>query len=138
MKFHVVKEFDATPEQVWSVIGDFAGTSIKGLNQTIVEKGDKNGVGTVRKMTLGNSTFTERIDAVEPGKSVEYSIIAGTPLKWYKGKGIIMSSKRPATVEWHGEFESKFPIPNFMAKMVSRKNVLRYLCEVEKALKAVQ
>lgn len=136
MKFHVVKEFDASPEQVWAIIGDFTGSSAKGLNQTIVEKGDKNGVGTVRKITIGNSTFTERIDAVEIGKSIEYSIISGTPLKWYKGKGIITSLKRPANVEWHGEFESKFPIPNFMAKIVSRKNVIRFLCEVEKALKA--
>jgi hypothetical protein len=135
MKFHVVKEFDASPEQVWSIIGDFTGSSARGLNQTILEKGDKNGVGTVRKIKIGNSTFTERIEAVEIGKSIEYSILSGTPLKWYKGKGKIISSKRPAIVEWHGEFESKFPIPNFMAKIVSRKNVIRFLCEVEKILK---
>ena len=136
MKFHVVKEFDASPEQVWSIIGDFSGSSKNGMNQTIIKNGDKNGIGTIRKIKIGNSIFTERIEAIEIGKSIEYSIISGTPLKWYKGKGIIISTKRPTVIEWHGEFESKFPIPNFMAKIVSRKNVMQYLGMVEKALKA--
>jgi len=135
MKFHVVKEIDASPERVWSVIGDFSGSPMIGVNQKIVKHGDKNGIGTVRTITMGKSTFTERIEAIEIGKSLEYSILSGAPVKWYKGKGIIISSKRPTIIEWHGEFEAKFPVPNFIVKVAAQKNVNRYLSAVEKTLK---
>lgn len=136
MKFKIVKEIDCTHEEAWSLISDLNGSPVNGVSQSIVRYGNASGVGTIRMVKMGRNTYIERIDDVEPGKSISYSIISGAQVKWYKGKGIIISSERTVKIEWSAEFEAIFPVPNFIVEFIAKRNVIRYLCAVSETLKS--
>jgi uncharacterized protein YndB with AHSA1/START domain len=51
------------------------------------ENGDRNGVGSVRRLSMrGLMPFEETVTASEPNRRIEYKITKGTPLRGHRGE----------------------------------------------------
>lgn len=51
------------------------------------ENGNRNGVGSVRRLSLrGLMPFEETVTACEPNRRIEYRITKGTPLRGHRGE----------------------------------------------------
>jgi len=94
MKIHEVKiyqEFDAPAEVVWEAFSDHAnlgkimGTKMERIVES-PEAGNPNGVGSVRLIHAGPTSFEETVVKAEKPGCIEYKITRGTPLKHHYGK----------------------------------------------------
>ncbi len=51
------------------------------------ENGDRNGVGSVRRLSLkGLAPFEETVTAVQPNRLIEYRITKGSPMRGHRGQ----------------------------------------------------
>ena len=106
----VVEKINASLDQVWSNLGNFAGLK-PGLGiESVDYKGE--GVGMVRSIKLTIGTVIERLDHYDPeAKNYGYSIInEDSPLPFlnYSAKvQLLKNEDNTTTVEWTGTFEPR-------------------------------
>ena len=106
----VVEKINASLDQVWSNLGNFAGLK-PGLGiESVDYKGE--GVGMVRSIKLTIGTVIERLDHYDPeAKNYGYSIInEDSPLPFLNYSATVQLLKNEdntTTVEWTGRFEPK-------------------------------
>jgi len=93
----------ATPEEVWSLIGDFGG-AWHPLTARISVTGA--GVGQLRTIeTLDGREIVERLEAIDNvTRSYRYSSIAGMPASHFTGMLEVKPNARGSVVEWHTQF----------------------------------
>lgn len=127
MRFTIERRVDATPQTVWKLISDFQLSPGHGVTVRVLEPGAADGGNMVRDITIGTMAIRERIDEVEPGKSFTYSIIKGTPTRFYKGKGEIAETADGTLIRWSGEFAPLVPFTSPLLRMIARRNVGKYL-----------
>ena len=106
----VVEKINASLDQVWSNLGNFAGLK-PGLGiESVDYKGE--GVGMVRSIKLTIGTVVERLDHYDPeAKNFGYSIInKDCPLPFLNYSATVQLLKNEdntTTVEWTGIFEPR-------------------------------
>ena len=106
----VVEKINASLDQVWSNIGNFAGLKPGSGIESVDYKGE--GVGMVRSIKLTIGTVIERLDHYDPeAKNYGYSIInKDCPLPFLNYSATVQLLKNEdntTTVEWTGTFEPR-------------------------------
>src|SRR4051794_27471549 len=77
-KVQVEGEISATPESVWTLVGDFGGF-VKALGAPVELEGE--GIGSVRTIAVGSQAIVERLDELDhEQKRITYSILQAGPL----------------------------------------------------------
>ena len=106
----VVEKINASLDQVWSNLGNFAGLK-PGSGIESVDYKDE-GVGMIRSIKLSIGTVIERLDHYDPeAKNYGYSIInEDSPLPFLNYSATVQLLKNEdntTTVEWTGTFEPR-------------------------------
>ena len=106
----VIEKINASLDQVWSNLGNFAGLK-PGLGiESVDYKGE--GVGMIRSIKLSIGTVIERLDHYDfEAKNYGYSIInEDSPLPFLNYSATVQLLKNEdntTTVEWTGTFEPR-------------------------------
>ena len=106
----VIEKINASLDQVWSNLGNFAGLK-PGLGiESVDYKGE--GVGMIRSIKLSIGTVVERLDHYDPeAKKYGYSIInEDSPLPFLNYSATVQLLKNEdntTTMEWTGTFEPR-------------------------------
>lgn len=127
MKFEIKRTIANDPQSVWKLVSNFAISPGNGIRIEEIESGDSNGKNCVRNITFGKTPVKERIVNVDPGKSFEYSILEGAPVKYYTGRCRIEANGTGTNVYWSGDFKPKIPLSGFLILLISKKNVRQFL-----------
>ena len=106
----VVEKINASLDQVWSNLGNFAGLKPGSGIESVDYKGE--GVGMIRSITLSIGTVIERLDHYDSeAKNYGYSIInEDSPLPFLNYSATVQLLKNEdntTTVEWTGTFEPR-------------------------------
>ena len=106
----VVEKINASLDQVWSNLGNFAGLKPGSGIESVDYKGE--GVGMVRSIKLSIGTVIERLDHYDSeAKNYGYSIInEDSPLPFLNYSAtvqILKNEDNTTTVEWTGTFEPR-------------------------------
>ena len=106
----VIEKINASLDQVWSNLGDFAGLKPGSGIESVDYKGE--GVGMIRSIKLSIGTVIERLDHYDSeAKNYGYSIInEDSPLPFLNYSATVQLLKNEdntTTVEWTGKFESR-------------------------------
>ena len=106
----VVEKINASLDQVWSNLGNFAGLKPGSGIESVDYKGE--GVGMVRSIKLSIGTVIERLDHYDSeAKNYGYSIInEDSPLPFLNYSATVQLLKNEdntTTVEWTGTFEPR-------------------------------
>ena len=106
----VVEKINASLDQVWSNLGNFAGLKPGPGIESVDYKGE--GVCMIRSIKLSIGTVVERLDHYDPeAKNYGYSIInEDSPLPFLNYSATVQLLKNEdntTTVEWTGTFEPR-------------------------------
>ena len=106
----VVEKINASLDQVWSNLGDFAGLKPGSGIESVDYKGE--GIGMIRSIKLSIGTVIERLDHYDSeAKNYGYSIInEDSPLPFLNYSATVQLLKNEdntTTVEWTGTFEPR-------------------------------
>ena len=106
----VIEKINASLDQVWSNLGNFAGLKPGSGIESVDYKGE--GVGMIRSIKLSIGTVTERLDHYDSeAKNYGYSIInEDSPLPFLNYSATVQLLKNKdntTTVEWTGTFEPR-------------------------------
>ena len=106
----VVEKINASLDQVWSNLGNFAGLKPGSGIESVDYKGE--GVGMIRSIKLSIGTVIERLDHYDSeAKNYGYSIInEDSPLPFLNYSAtvqILKNEDNTTTVEWTGTFEPR-------------------------------
>ena len=106
----VIEKINASLDQVWSNLGNFAGLKPGSGIESVDYKGE--GVGMIRSIKLSIGTVVERLDHYDPeAKNYGYSIInKDCPLPFLNYSATVQLLKNEdntTTVEWTGTFEPR-------------------------------
>src|SRR4051812_46490750 len=103
---HMEGEIDATPDKVWTVVGDFAGF-VKVLGAPVELEGE--GVGSRRTIALGSHSIVERLEELDDGRRrISYSILEPGPLPVQNYRATMQLSpagESRSTLAWWSDFE---------------------------------
>jgi hypothetical protein len=107
----VVESVKADINAVWGILGNFGGLKVGGPITAFEITGE--GVGAVRKITMGGADIVERLEAFNPEDfSFTYAIInedCPLPVSNYSASVKITPADDGCTVEWTGTFDPKGP-----------------------------
>ena len=107
---NVIEKINASLDQVWSNLGNFAGLKPGSGIESVDYKGE--GVGMIRSIKLSIGTVIERLDHYDSeAKNYGYSIInEDSPLPFLNYSATVQLLKNEdntTTVEWTGTFEPR-------------------------------
>jgi uncharacterized protein YndB with AHSA1/START domain len=94
----VERDFDQPADRLFAYLSEHENLrDLFGLRVERVrdgENGERNGVGSVRKLSLGGvAPLEETVTAFEPDRRIEYRITKGSPLRDHRGE--MLFSERP-------------------------------------------
>lgn len=108
---------DATPEEVWAVVGDFTDMSwYPGVVSVEVTGGDPTAKGATRTRTMeGGETIREELTKYDPAKRAisirfvadDLAVVAATQ---YAAHITVADDGGKAVVDWKGAFYRAFPL----------------------------
>ena len=121
-------------EKVWAIVGDFTKCPVPAWPLEVINQGDasKNGIGCERLVRDGKVTYHERLEAIDPPHSLTYVMLSGAPLKRYVGKVELTQEEEYTRVRWSVDIAPKIPGTGWIVNTVSKKNLDRFLDELEK------
>jgi hypothetical protein len=111
-------EVAATPDEVWSLIGDFGGA----WHPMIARVGVTGaGIGQLRTIhTLDGREIVERLEAIDNVKrSFRYTSIAGMPVSHYTGILEVKPNGRGSVVDWRTQFVANYQTDRAAKRLVS-------------------
>ncbi len=123
-------------EKVWSLIGDFTKAPGPGITVEVEKKGDMdaNGIGTIRKITIGKVCVREILDSANPPYTFAYRILSGAPMKEYLGKVRLESRESSTIIHWSAELTPKIPYTGWICSKVASDAQHCLIDEVEKSI----
>ena len=123
-------------EKVWSLLGDFTKSPAPGITVEVEKKGDMdaNGIGTIRKITIGKVCVREILDSANPPYTFAYRILSGAPMKEYLGKVRLESRESSTIIHWSAELTPKIPYTGWICSKVASDAQHCLIDEVEKSI----
>ena len=106
----VTIDLDATPDQVWAVVGDFEGIGswFPGIESTRIE-GDVRILGT-----MGMEIHEQLVERDDEGRVLVYSVIQGAPIESHRASVSVKGRGDGSTVDWLVEVEPPEMLPIFV------------------------
>ena len=128
------REVKLPVEKVWSLIGDFTKAPGPGIMVEVEEEGDldANGVGTIRKLTIGKLCVREILDSANPPYTFTYRILSGAPMKEYLGKVRLEPRENSTIIHWDAELTPKIPFTGWICSKVASDAQHCFIDELEK------
>jgi uncharacterized protein YndB with AHSA1/START domain len=106
---------NATAEQVWAVVTDYAGYArfpgISSANLREPGRGHPAGVGAIREVKAGVATFVEEIVEFEAPRRLVYKIIESRPIKIEHELGCMQLTARGDQTELAWETRGRIGVP---------------------------
>jgi hypothetical protein len=123
-------------EKVWSLIGDFTKAPGSRITLEVEKEGDMdaNGVGTIRKITIGKVCVREILDSANPPYTFAYRILSGALMKEYLGKVRLEPRESSTIVHWKAELTPKIPLTGWICSKVASDMQHCLIDEVEKSI----
>lgn len=124
-------------KSVWSLLGDFTKTPGPGIKVDVEKKGDMeaNGVGTIRKITIGKVCVREILDSANPPSTFTYRILSGAPMKEYIGKVRLEPKESSTVIYWSAELTPQIPLTGWICSWIASDSQHRLIEAVEKSIK---
>jgi hypothetical protein len=124
-------------ENVWTVAGDFTKCPVPAWPIEIARQGDPSnyGIGCERLVRDNKATYHERLEAVDPYQPLTYVMLSGAPVKRYIGKVELSPEGEYTHVRWSVDIAPKAPGTGWIVNLISKKNLNRFLDELEKSTK---
>jgi hypothetical protein len=124
-------------ENVWSRLGDFTTSPGPGIKVDVEKQGDMgaNGVGTIRKITIGKVCVREILDSADPPYTFTYRILSGAPVKEYSGKVMLETNENSTVIHWSAELTPKIPLTGWLCSWIASDSQHRLIDAVEKSIK---
>lgn len=102
--------FQASPERVWSALTDHEGMAKwTGADVKIVARGDENGVGTVRRVSMGGLRIDEEVVYADAPRRLVYRIVRGLPVSFHRGEILVEPRGDKTEVTWKILLRSSVP-----------------------------
>ena len=103
----------APPERVWALLADarswpewspFDAASLEREGSPV-----SDGVGAIRRFTLGKRVTRECVVAFEPPNWLAYQILSGVPLRTYRADVTLHETPTGTTIRWQSAFVPLVP-----------------------------
>ncbi len=122
-------------EKVWSLIGDFTKAPSPEIKVEVEKAGDMeaNGIGTIRKLTIGKLCVREILDSANPPYAFTYRILSGAPMKEYLGKVRFEPKENSTIIYWAADLTPKIPFTGWICSKVASDTQHCLIDEVEKS-----
>jgi hypothetical protein len=122
-------------EKVWSLIGDFTKAPSPEIKVEVEKEGDMeaNGIGTIRKLTIGKLCVREILDSANPPYAFTYRILSGAPMKEYLGKVRFEPKENSTIIYWSADLTPKIPFTGWICSKVASDAQHCLIDEVEKS-----
>jgi len=119
----VTREFHQPVETIFAALADHENLSkVFGIPVRRVRdgnKGDLNGVGSVRRLGIGPIGVEETVTAVTPNRSIRYKITkGGAPIRNHRGELAFAKTAQGSTVLWTIDFDASVPLAGPILKFV--------------------
>jgi transcription initiation factor TFIIIB Brf1 subunit/transcription initiation factor TFIIB len=124
-------------ESVWSLLGNFTKTPGPGITVDVEKQGDMeaNGVGTIRKITIGKVCLREILNSADPPSNFTYRILSGAPMKDYLGKVRLEPKESSTIIHWSAVFVPKIPLTGWICSWIASDSQHCLIDAVEKSIK---
>jgi Polyketide cyclase / dehydrase and lipid transport len=129
------REIKLPIEKVWSLIGDFTKAPSPEIKVEVEKEGDMeaNGIGTIRKLTIGKLCVREILDSANPPYAFTYRILSGAPMKEYLGKVRFEPKENSTIIYWSADLTPKIPFTGWICSKVASDAQHCLIDEVEKS-----
>jgi hypothetical protein len=129
------REMKLPIEKVWSLIGDFTKAPSPEIKVEVEKEGDMeaNGIGTIRKLTIGKLCVREILDSANPPYAFTYRILSGAPMKEYLGKVRFEPKENSTIIYWSADLTPKIPFTGWICSKVASDAQHCLIDEVEKS-----
>ena len=130
------REVNLPIEEVWSLIGGFTKAPSPEIKVEVEKEGDvdANGVGTIRKITIGKVSVREILDSANPPYSFTYRILSGAPMKEYLGKVRFEPKENSTIIHWQADLTPKIPFTGWICSKIASDAQHQLIDEVEKSI----
>ncbi len=130
------QDFDLPPVQVFEFFAEHENLEvILGAKITRVSDGtdgNRNGVGSVRRLKVGPSRpFEETVTAYEPDRRLAYRITKGSPLKDHDGELIFTPDGEGTHLNWRITFGTVVPGLDHLIALGLKRSMAKGLSQAE-------
>ncbi|MDH3390373.1 MAG: hypothetical protein OEL85_01050 [Desulfobulbaceae bacterium] len=94
---------------------------------------EANGIGTIRKLTIGKLYVREILDSVNPPYAFTYRRLSGAPMKEYLGKVRFEPKENSTIIYWSADLTPKIPFTGWICSKVASDAQHCLIDEVEKS-----
>jgi uncharacterized Zn finger protein (UPF0148 family) len=131
------REVNLPVEKVWSLLGNFTKAPSSKIEVLVEKEGDSetNGVGTIRKITIGKVCVREILDSANPPYSFTYRILSGVPMKEYLGNVRLEPRENSTIIHWSAELTPKIPLTGWICSWIASDSQHRLIDAVENSIK---
>ena len=136
--FTITRKLDLPSEKVWATVSDFNRPPSPAIKIEVEEKGDPeaNGIGAIRNIKIkGVPGVVERLEAVDAPNSITYRMLSGAPVKEYLGTVNVVAQDGATVINWDVKLIPKIPGIGWLAGMVIKKAINRYIDAIEEGHK---
>jgi ligand-binding SRPBCC domain-containing protein len=136
--FTITRKLDLPSEKVWATVSDFNRPPSPVIKIEVEEKGDPeaNGIGAIRNIKIkGVPGVVERLETVDAPNSITYRMLSGAPVKEYLGTVNVVAQDGATVINWDVKLIPKIPGIGWLAGMVIRKAINRYIDAIEEGHK---
>jgi uncharacterized protein YndB with AHSA1/START domain len=115
-------EIPAPPHQVWAVLSDHSRMADwAGLREVVLRHpGDPppDGLGAIRVVRARGLSVEEEVTRFEPPRRLEYRIVAGLPVRSYRGEVELAEAGGRTRLRWSVRFEPRIPGTGWILRRV--------------------
>ena len=136
--FTITRKLDLPSEKVWATVSDFTRPPSPAIKIEVEEKGDPdaNGIGAIRNIKIKKvPKVRERLEAVNEPNSITYRMLSGAPVKEYLGTVNVVAQDGATVISWDVKLIPKIPGIGWLAEMVIKKAINRYIDAIEEGHK---
>ena len=135
--YSFTREVKLPVESVWSRLGNFLKTPGHGIKVDVEKQGDleSNGVGTIRKITIGKVCVREILVSANPPFTFTYRILSGVPMKEYFGNVRLEPKESSTVIHWDAVLKPKIPFTGWICSWIASDSQHRLIDAVEKSIK---
>ncbi len=132
----VVHDSPVTPERVLAFLAVHENLGpLLGASVTTLRPGPDGptGVGSVRQIKVGPlPAFEETVTAVEPGRSIDYRITRGSPLRGHRGRIEVSQRGSGSRVRWTIDFDAAVPLLAPVVKLGLQRQIAAGLTKLDR------